>query len=134
MKVIIDTNILISAAFRDRDPEAVVFYILKQPEIEWVVTKEILQEYLEVLARPKFHLSPDEFEEWSTLITFSTVLFDLPEEISFPRDPKDAKFLACALGSQADYFITGDRDFSDAPDLSPTKMVTVSQFKAQFID
>ncbi len=48
--------------------------------------------------------------------------------IDFPRDRKDAKFLACAISSGADYLITGDKDFEDVPDLGVTKIVTVSQF------
>lgn len=28
--------------------------------------------------------------------------------VDFPRDQKDAKFLACALTTNAEFFITGD--------------------------
>jgi putative PIN family toxin of toxin-antitoxin system len=37
-------------------------------------------------------------------------------KVSFPRDRKDAKFLECALACEADVFVTGDKDFSDAQD------------------
>jgi len=49
--------------------------------------------------------------------------------IDFPRDQKDAKFLSCALSADADYFVTGDRDFSQAQKLLSTTILSVSQFK-----
>jgi len=49
--------------------------------------------------------------------------------VSFPRDLKDAKFLACALAADADYFITGDLDFAEAGKVGRTKIVSVSQFE-----
>jgi len=48
--------------------------------------------------------------------------------VSFPRDVKDAKFLACALAAGADFLVTGDRDFTEARKLGRTKIVSVSQF------
>jgi predicted nucleic acid-binding protein len=50
--------------------------------------------------------------------------------IDFPRDRKDAIFLACALESQADFLITGDRDFEDIDNFNGTKILSVSQFNA----
>ena len=38
MKVIIDTNILVSAALSGRNPEFVVLFVVSNPEIEWVVS------------------------------------------------------------------------------------------------
>ncbi|NET61031.1 MAG: PIN domain-containing protein [Symploca sp. SIO2E6] len=52
MKVIIDTNILISAVLRDRDPELVIQFIVEHPEFEWVLSQDILNEYKAVLSNP----------------------------------------------------------------------------------
>ena len=54
MKVVIDTNVLVSAALKDKDPEAVILYVVEQPDFAWVVSPEVLTEYKEVLSRPKF--------------------------------------------------------------------------------
>ena len=37
MKVLIDTNVLVSAALRDKDPEAVILFIAAQPDWELIV-------------------------------------------------------------------------------------------------
>jgi putative PIN family toxin of toxin-antitoxin system len=54
MKVVIDTNVLISAVLRDRDPEIVIQFIVDHIEFDWIVSQEILLEYKEVLSRRKF--------------------------------------------------------------------------------
>jgi len=57
MRVIIDTNVVVSAALRDRDPEAIILFVAEQPDFQWIVSEPILEEYKEVLARKKFGLS-----------------------------------------------------------------------------
>ncbi|HLO28249.1 MAG TPA: putative toxin-antitoxin system toxin component, PIN family [Anaerolineales bacterium] len=114
MKVVIDTNILISAAWRDKTPEAVILWIASQEDWEWIVSDEILDEYRQVLQRKKFALSSEIITRWSNLIDELTVMVDPQVDVEFPRDVKDAKFLACAISASANYFITGDHDFAEA--------------------
>jgi uncharacterized protein len=45
IKVIIDTNILISAAVKGRDPEAIILLLASNPDFEWIVSEAILIEY-----------------------------------------------------------------------------------------
>ena len=97
--------------------------------MEWIVSPEIMTEYREVLSRPKFGLPDDIRETWFDLLDALTVSFDVDFEIDFPSDRNDAKFLACAVTAGADYFVTGDRDFSDAQKLLSTTILSVTQFK-----
>jgi len=60
MRVLIDTNILISALLRDGLPESVILWVLNNPEWEWLVSPAIMDEYRDVLQRKKFKLT-DEF-------------------------------------------------------------------------
>lgn len=129
MKVVIDTNILVSAALKDRVPEEVILFTAAQLDIEWIVSSQILQEYKEVLGRKRFDLPKDIIHAWFALLDSLTVLIDVDLTIDFPRDQKDAKFLACAIVSDADYFVTGDRDFGQAQKLLKTTILSVSQFK-----
>jgi predicted nucleic acid-binding protein len=55
-----------------------------------------------------------------------------PEAPDFPRDPKDAPFLAAALAARADCLITGDKDLLEARDVVATRIVTVAEFCSQF--
>ena len=56
MRVVIDTNVLVSAALKDRDPELVVLFVAENPDFEWIVSRGIIDEYIEVLSRKKFGL------------------------------------------------------------------------------
>ncbi|NEO52089.1 MAG: PIN domain-containing protein [Okeania sp. SIO3B5] len=51
MRVIIDTNILVSAAVADGKPETAINFIISSSNYEWIVSEEILAEYREVLNR-----------------------------------------------------------------------------------
>ncbi len=58
-----------------------------------------------------------------------TMLVEVNTTLEFPRDQKDAKFLACTLTANAEFFITGDRDFSQAQKLINTTILSVALFK-----
>lgn len=129
MKVIIDTNVLISAAISGRTPEVVILWVVDRRDVQWIVSEEILTEYKAVLSRPRFKLSSTQQERWCQVLEEATTLVTVNLETDFPRDQKDAKFLSCALASKADFLITGDRDFSEAQALIETTIVSVSLFQ-----
>ena len=129
MRAIIDTNVLVSAALKDRNPEAVILWIAAQADWEWVVSYEIMAEYKEVLSRDKFRLPPEVRQKWFEQLDSLTTMVEVDATVQFPRDQKDAMFLACALASRADYFVTGDRDFAEAKKLVSTTILSVSLFK-----
>ena len=128
MKVVIDTNVLVSAVLKDRAPEKIILYVASQPDFEWIVSPLILKEYKDVLARAVFDLPASVLQSWFSLLDAMTVMIDVDLAIEFPRDRKDVPFLACALTADADYLITGDRDFSEAQKLLKTTILSVSQF------
>ena len=129
MRVVIDTNVLVSAVLKDRDPEEVIVFVSGRNDMEWIVSPQIMTEYREVLSRPKFGLPDVIRQRWFDMLDLLTVPFEVDLDIDFPRDFKDAKFLACAISANADYFITGDRDFTDAQKLLSTIILSVTQFK-----
>ena len=127
MKVVIDTNVIVSAVLRDRNPEKAVLYVVDRPEIfDWVVSAAILAEYKQVLGRPKFKAIDNVRSHWLNLIDEAVKIIDVSISVDFPRDPKDAKFLECAIASNADYLVTGDRDFDDISNLQNTQVVSAA--------
>jgi uncharacterized protein len=134
MRVLIDTNVLVSAALRDKDPEAVILFIAAQPDWQWIVSAEILAEYRDVLNRSKFALPAEVRQRWFEMFEVLTTRVEVEATFDFPRDQKDAKFLACALAANAEFFITGDRDFTQATKLINTTILSVALFKKLIID
>ena len=49
MKVIIDTNVVVSAVLKDRVPEEVILFVLAKPEFTWTASAEIISEYTTVI-------------------------------------------------------------------------------------
>ena len=89
MKILLDTNVLLSAAWRDRLPEKVVQHIATNRDCQWIVTAEILKEYLELLQRPKFGLSLALLQQWAELIEMRTVLVPTPTvDVAFGARPE----------------------------------------------
>jgi putative PIN family toxin of toxin-antitoxin system len=126
--MVIDTNLLLSAAFRDRLPERVLLWCVAPQSIVWLVTPEILAEYVDVLRRPKFALPQAVIAHWEDLVRHRTTVIEPNVDIELVRDRKDAKFLNCAAAGAADYLITGDRDFDDARDLVTARILSARDF------
>lgn len=134
MKIIVDTNVLVSAVLKGREPRAIVQFIIDNPSCKWIVSEEILAEYKEVLSCSKFKLTSEVRREWLEILDPVTTLIEVNEEIDFPRDKKDAKFLVCAIAAEADFLITGDSNFNEARSLIKTTIISVSLFKKLVCD
>lgn len=87
-----------------------------------------------VLRRLRFGLDPATLQRWDELLALRTVNVGSPPAApDFPRDPKDAPFLAAALFTRADFLITGDRDLLQAAaHMVPARIVTVAAFAREF--
>src|SRR3972149_11289350 len=59
MRVVLDTNVLVSALITKRKPAKLVHNLLGK-RIELVISKPILSEFIDVIARPKFRQYADE--------------------------------------------------------------------------
>jgi uncharacterized protein len=127
MKVLVDTNVLLSAALRDRLQEQVILHVATRDDWTWLVIAEILNEYVDVLRRPKFALSAEILDRWTELVQLRTICVASPPALEFGRDPKDAPFLAAAIATSADYLITGDGDLFAAQPLLTTRVVSVAE-------
>lgn len=134
MKVVIDTNVIVSAALKDRDPEAVILFVAAHPDFQWVVSAPILDEYKAVLGREKFNLPKTLLQKWHEMLDLLTITVEVNLELNFPRDRKDAKFLECAMAADADYLITGDKDFTEAHKMVDTTIISVALLKKLVCD
>jgi len=134
VKVVIDTNVVVSAILKDRKPEEVILFVRRRPEFEWIASPEILAEYTEVIQRKKFNLPDAIIAQWLELFGEMIRVVSVHQQYDFPRDQKDAKFFACSLAADADYLITGDGDFKDAYRIGQTIVLSVALFKSLICD
>ncbi len=134
IRVVIDTGVVVSAAFKDRIPEEIILAIVESDEFDWVASAPIVKEYTEVLSRKKFNLPTEVLQNWSEILDECISIIEPEVSFTFPRDQKDAMFLECSLAAEADYLITGDKDFEAARKLVQTTIISVSQFKRFVLD
>jgi len=126
-KIIIDTNVLVSALISDGNPFKIIHNLVLGDRVKTYVSDEILQEYNQVLSRDKFSGIPDFKKNVSIIIR---VLSDLSihqnpdRKIELLQDEDDNKFLELAVHCEVDFIITGNtRDFTISK-IGQTKIVS----------
>ena len=127
-KIVIDTNVLVSALLFGRTPGKLV-QLWKEGNIRPLCSKAIIEEYLRVLAYPKFELSENEIDYilYQEILTWFHVV-TVPEGRSYVQnDPQDDIFIWCAIAGKADLIISGDSHLLKLKD-SPVPILSVSKF------
>ncbi|MBI5100455.1 MAG: putative toxin-antitoxin system toxin component, PIN family [Nitrospirae bacterium] len=114
LKVVLDTNILISALLFRGELSRVVD-LWKKGRIVPVISKETFQEFKAVLHYPKFRLSRAEIKTIieDEVLPFFEVAETADKVKGICTDPDDDKFIACAVAASADFIVTGDSALCD---------------------
>lgn len=107
MRVVLDTNVVVSGVLSEMGPPGQLLDLVLDGTLVLVVEPRILGEYREVLARPKLHLDP----------TIVGTLLEAIDSIGFPvtaspwpyrlADPDDEIFIAAAAAGVA-VLVTGN--------------------------
>lgn len=128
IRIVLDTNILISALLSPQGPPAQVFLmILLESDTQLCVSGDIYAEYEEVIHRPRFNRSDSEIEATLRAIREKGFWVKPTEKVHACSDPDDDIFLECAQIAAAHYLVTGNvKDFPDA--WANTQIVTARQF------
>lgn len=128
MKVVLDTNVLISAIFFSGPPSRVLSAWIDD-RFELVVSPAILAEYREVAGRIGAKFPGVELGAVLDRIALHALLVvpvKLPDDACTDRD--DIKFLECALGSRADCVVSGDRALLRSSGYEGVEVVTPRAF------
>ena len=127
LRLVIDTNILVSAALKPDGLQRTVLLIALTKPARLYVTEAILAEYREVLARPEFRIRKGLRQQLLQFIQNHAYLVSPARPLYVARDPDDNKFLECADAARADYLVTGNqRHFPKF--WKQTKVITSSDF------
>lgn len=134
LKVVLDTNVLISGVITDLGPSGRIIEALQEGKIQLVVSSHLLQEFSGVVARPRIvRKYPKVIEHADDLLDYVRVnailVAGIPEAAVVVDDPDDDFVIACAIEGSADYIVSGDphlldlRQYSDILILSPRRFV-----------
>lgn len=109
-KIVVDANVIISAAFGGKPLEAVV-RALEDHEV--YLSQAVAQELLGVLSGLSKKLSEDQIsfirEKIQQLLTLAT-LISPAAHVVLTRDPKDDHYLSLCKETGAEFLVTGDKD------------------------
>jgi hypothetical protein len=114
LRIVVDTNVLVSGLFWQGLP-AKIYNLVTAQTLKLVSSDAQLQELSRVLQYPKFSNKFSKVDKTREGILESIrLLAEIANEVEIPpntvRDPKDQIILACAVGGQVDYIVTGDQD------------------------
>jgi len=128
MKVVIDTNVFVSSFFGGNPRKIIDLW--KKGKISLCVSKNILDEYIEVLQRIGLEDGREVEELLSLFAKGFNILFTTktPKIKAVRDDPDDDKFIECAVGLKAEVIITGDKALKAMNEYMGIKILTPQQF------
>ena len=109
LRLVIDTNILVSAALKPNGLQRTVFVVAISKPARLYLTEAIFAEYREVLSRPELEIRKGLREQLLQLVKNRAHLVDPAHALQVARDPGDNMFLECADAARADYLVTGNQ-------------------------
>ena len=129
VRVVIDTNVMISALFFGGTPGKLI-PLWKGGSVKAFASKEIIDEYLRVLTYPRFRLSENEIDYlvYQEILPYFEVASSKRGPAIVKKDPSDDKFIRCAQACHSRTIISGDRHLLALKKFGGIKIVSPSQF------
>ena len=111
MRVVLDTNIFVSALITKGTPPDQLYQAWLRNDIDLVTSVAQIDEITDVLARPKLRrlVDPDEAAQMVSAIHLRAIVVGDMQVPKRSPDPKDDVILATAVAGQAALLVTGDK-------------------------
>jgi uncharacterized protein len=126
IRVVLDTNIIVSALMTPSGQEALILLLALRRELELCVSVTVLAEYETVLRRPRLKLKASDVDTALAAIREVGHLVHPTTTLTQSSHESDNRFYECAAAVQADYIVTGNsKHFSKG--YKTTKIVNARQ-------
>jgi hypothetical protein len=130
-KLILDTNIIVSALISNSIPTNILYEIVLTKKVQTCLTEEIFAEYVEVMNRGKF-VKYTNFKTKADIVLNKlreiSRFYKTDRKIDILSDTSDNKFLELAAVSSADYLITGNTLDFHMTEFEYTRILTPREF------
>ena len=109
MKIVVDTNVLVSATCWTGTPRELL-RLAFEGRFRAIVSREMFAEYIDVIHREKFSCFDGRaLKRFTRILEESVEIIKAgPEQKVIAEDPSDDKVLSCAKAARADLIVTGD--------------------------
>ena len=137
MKIILDTNILISSFVFDGQIETMLERCLENDNITLLCSQAIWTEIttkfqggrvLKISQKSKRLITDELIQEFLDRLKPVVEFWPTEKKFELSRDIKDNMFLDLAFATKADYIITGDQDLLVLSSFGDTQIVRPSEF------
>lgn len=126
LKLVLDTNILVSALIYGGKPEQVYNLILEK-QITAITSTILFSELFEVLIK-KFNFDPRRVKQLERIIKKHFKVVYPNETINAVKDDDDNRVLEAAKEGKCEYIITGDKELLKIRKYKHIKIVTAEEF------
>ncbi len=134
MKVVVDTNVLISGIIRSHGAPASIVERWESGRFDLIITEWLRKELVRVLGYPRVIRTtkrpPFEVERIRTQLSGSDVGTANPA--GHTRDPDDRNVLGAAVDFRADVIVSGDKDLLVLKEFAGIPILTPRQFLTDF--
>jgi len=131
LKVILDTNIIISGLLKTSSNCRKIINKLSENKFTLIISPTILEEFIDVTSRPKFHkiINRETAEKLMELIKNQAFFVNPSKKVSIIKnDLDDNMFLEAALEASANFIISGDEDLLALGAFHKTKIIPPKEF------
>jgi putative PIN family toxin of toxin-antitoxin system len=127
LRLVIDTNIVVSAALKPNGLQRTVLLLAITKPARLYVSDAVSAEYREVLSRPELKIRKGLRQQLLQLVRTHSQTVTPSRRLQITPDPDDNIFLECADAARADYLVTGNpRHFPKF--WKKTKVITSREF------
>jgi uncharacterized protein len=133
VRVVLDTNVLISGIFFSGPPN-LILKSWRNGDIQFVLSSEIIDEYVKVSGilaeeHPKIDIS----SILTLIASHSETIQSIPLPHQVCEDPDDDKFLACAISGRCEFIISGDRHLIKVSGYRGIMVITPREFIDRYV-
>jgi putative PIN family toxin of toxin-antitoxin system len=129
LKVVFDTNVIVSAALYEKSLPALLLSLGLEDKVRFFVSPALLNEYEAVLKRPRFKLGHKEITELMEKIHRKALIVTPAKRLKIIKeDEPDNRVLECAIKANADFIITGNKRHFPFEEFKGSKIVTPREF------
>jgi len=132
MKIVVDTNVLISATFWEGDSNKIIEKV-EHKELELIISQSILEEFISVLGYKEIQdkIKDKNLEMKRTVEKIASISTIVEPQLNFHEikdDPDDDKILDCAVEGEAEFIISQDKHLLKLKEFKGIRIIPPTEF------
>lgn len=132
MKIVVDTNVIISGVFFGGAPRQILNAVVTA-KVTACATTEIVDEYLEIVDEMITRKQGSVNRNILSPLIRSLEMIEPRTHVALSRDPDDDKFLGCAKDAKALYIVSGDKDLLVLERFENIEIITAREFCDRYL-